>query len=87
MSNVGGRGILTAAGLCSRVASLVCFGMPNADGRQCDVRASAKGFRWYAAFPFPAAALISHFGPLLHFLKEVGLGLLPTAAAGSGSRN
>ena len=27
----------------------VCFGMPNTDWRQCDVRASAKGVRWHAA--------------------------------------
>ena len=28
---------------------VVCFGMPNTDWRQCDVRASAKGVRWHAA--------------------------------------
>ena len=44
--------------------------MPNADGRQSDVRASAKGVRWHAACPFPAAALLCHFGPLLHFKKS-----------------
>jgi hypothetical protein len=28
---------------------VVCFGMPNTDWRQCDVRASAEGVRWHAA--------------------------------------
>ena len=31
------------------VTMLVCFGMPNTDWRQCDVRASAEGVRWHAA--------------------------------------
>ena len=28
---------------------VVCFGMPNTDWGQCDVRASAEGVRWHAA--------------------------------------
>ena len=32
------------------------------------------------ACPYPAAALLCHLGPLLHFKLEIGLGLLPTAA-------
>ena len=28
---------------------VVCFGMPNTDWRQCDIRATAKGVRWHAA--------------------------------------
>ena len=60
---------------------LVCFGMPNTDWRQCDVRASAKGVRWHAALGRAhTAALLCHLGPLLHFKKSASG--LPTAAGG-----
>ena len=55
---------------------LVCFGMPNTDWRQCDVRASAKGRQMACcsrACSYPAAALLCQFGPTSAF--QIGLGL------------
>ena len=34
------------------------------------------------ACPYPAAALLCHLGPLLHFRKSASSGLLPTSASG-----
>ncbi len=84
---LGCVGILTAAPGTLLVTMLVCFGMPNTDWRQCDVRASAKGVRWHAALVRAhTAALLCHLGPLLHFKKSASG--LPTAAGGraTGSR-
>ena len=86
----GCGGILTAARLCS-AAMLVCFGMPNAVWRQCDVCATAKASdaMLLSGVPIPGCRSPLPLGPTSAF-QEIGLasGLLPTSASGgaTGSR-
>ena len=78
----GCGGILTAARLCS-AAMLVCFGMPNAVWRQCDVCATAKASdgMLLSRVPTPGCCSPLPLGPTSAF-QEIGLGLLPTSASG-----
>ena len=85
---LGCGGIPTAGTLLA--AMFVCFGMPNAVWRQCDVRATAKASdgMLLSGVPIPGCRSPLPLGPTFAF-QETGLGLLPTAAAGgraTGSR-
>ena len=68
---------------------LVCFGMPNAVWRQCDVCATAKASdaMLLSGVPIPGCRSPLPLGPTSAF-QEIGLGLLPTSASGraTGSR-
>ena len=71
-------------------AMLVCLGMPNAVWRECDVCATAKASdrMLLSGVPIPGCRSPLPLGPTFAF-QEIGLGLLPTAAAGgraTGSR-
>ncbi len=76
---LGCGGILTAA------AILVCFGMPDAVWRQCDVRTTVRASdgMLLSGVPVPGRRSPLPLGPSFAS-QEIGLGLLPTAAAGSG---
>jgi hypothetical protein len=62
---------------------LVCFGMPNAVWRQCDVCATAKASdgMLLSRVPIPGCCSPLPLGPTSAF-QEIGLGLLPTSASG-----
>ena len=64
---------------------LVCFGMPTAVWRQCDVCATAKASdaMLLSGVPIPGCRSPLPLGPISAF-QEIGLGLLPTSASGGG---
>ena len=86
---LGCGGIPTAGTFKLLAAMFVCFGMPNAVWRQCDVRATAKASdgMLLSGVPIPGFRTPLPLGSTFAF-QEIGLGLLPTAASGSatGSR-
>ena len=68
-------------------AMLVCFGVPNAVWRQCDVRATAKASdgMLLSGVPIPGCRSPRPLGPAVAF-HEIGLGLLPTVAGGGAAQ-
>ena len=83
---LGCGGIPTAGTLLA--AMFVCFGMPNAVWRQCDVRATAKASdgMLLSGVPIPRAGcrspILFHLGPLLHFKKSASGCCQPPPAGG-----
>ena len=71
---LGCGGIPTAGTLLA--AMFVCFGMPNAVWRQCDVRATAKASdgMLLSGVPIPGCRSPLPLGPTFAF-QEIGLGL------------